>query len=46
MMMHEGHVVFQGTPDELRGASDPIVQRFLRGEATADELAGINMVKR
>lgn len=46
MMMHEGKVVFQGTPDELREASDPVVQRFLRGEATADELAGINMVKR
>jgi phospholipid/cholesterol/gamma-HCH transport system ATP-binding protein len=46
MMMHDGHVVFQGTPDELREAGDPIVQRFLRGEATADELAGIHMVKR
>lgn len=46
MMMYEGHLVFQGTPAELREAPDPIVQRFLRGEATADELAGINMVKR
>jgi phospholipid/cholesterol/gamma-HCH transport system ATP-binding protein len=42
MMLHEGHVVMQGTPEDFRESPDPIVQRFLRGEATADELSGIN----
>jgi phospholipid/cholesterol/gamma-HCH transport system ATP-binding protein len=41
VMMHEGHIRFQGTPEELRSSADPIVQRFLRGEASEEELAGI-----
>jgi phospholipid/cholesterol/gamma-HCH transport system ATP-binding protein len=45
VMLHEGKVAFQGTPDELRRSSDPVVQRFLRGEATADELAAIEAVR-
>jgi phospholipid/cholesterol/gamma-HCH transport system ATP-binding protein len=42
VMLHEGKVVFQGTPEALRDSSDPIVQQFLRGEASEAELAGIN----
>lgn len=42
VMLHDGHVVMQGTPDEFRNSPDEIVQRFLRGEATADELAEIH----
>jgi phospholipid/cholesterol/gamma-HCH transport system ATP-binding protein len=41
VMLHDGQVVMQGTPDEFRDSPDEIVQRFLRGEATADELAEI-----
>ena len=44
VMLHEGSVVFRGTPQELRKSADPIVQRFLRGEASEAEMAGINAV--
>jgi phospholipid/cholesterol/gamma-HCH transport system ATP-binding protein len=32
-MLHEGHVVFTGTPDELRAASDPFVRQFVQGSS-------------
>jgi phospholipid/cholesterol/gamma-HCH transport system ATP-binding protein len=41
VMMHEGKIIFRGTPEQLRASPDPVVQRFLRGEASEDELAGI-----
>jgi phospholipid/cholesterol/gamma-HCH transport system ATP-binding protein len=40
VMLYDGAVVTQGTPRQLRESSDPIVRRFLRGEATDEELAG------
>ncbi len=40
VMLYDGAVVMQGTPRQLRESSDPIVRRFLGGEATAEELAG------
>jgi phospholipid/cholesterol/gamma-HCH transport system ATP-binding protein len=43
VMMHEGKILFRGTPDELRASSDPVVQRFLRGEASEEELEGIRV---
>jgi len=44
VMLHEGKVAFQGSLDGLRDSADPIVQQFLRGEATPEELAGIRSV--
>lgn len=41
VMLHEGHVVMQGLPEEFRRATNPVVQRFLRGEASDEELAAI-----
>ncbi|MHC4142816.1 MAG: ATP-binding cassette domain-containing protein [Planctomycetota bacterium] len=41
VMLYDGAVVMQGTPRQLRESTDPVVQRFLRGEATAEELAGV-----
>ncbi len=41
IMLHDGHVVMQGSPDDFRHSPNEVVQRFLRGEATADELAAI-----
>ncbi len=41
VMLHEGHVQMEGTPEEFRRAEDPIVRRFLRGEASDEELAAI-----
>ncbi len=46
VMMHEGQIIFQGTPAELRGSDDPVIQRFLRGEASADELAFIRAMQK
>jgi phospholipid/cholesterol/gamma-HCH transport system ATP-binding protein len=45
VMMHEGRILFQGSPQELKASDDPVVQRFLRGEASADELAGIRALR-
>ncbi len=44
VMLHEGHVVLAGTPDLFRASTDPIVGRFLRGEASDDELRAIREV--
>ncbi len=41
VMLYDGHVVLQGDPESVRESQDPVVQRFLRGEATADELGAI-----
>jgi phospholipid/cholesterol/gamma-HCH transport system ATP-binding protein len=40
VMLYDGAVVMQGTPRQLRESPEPVVKRFLRGEATAEELAG------
>ena len=32
VMLFEGRVVAQGTPEELRASADPLVQQFLKGE--------------
>lgn len=41
VMLYDGRVVVQGVPEVLRACDNPVVQRFLRGEATPEELAGI-----
>jgi ABC-type uncharacterized transport system ATPase subunit len=41
VMLHEGRVVMEGTPEEFRRSPNPAVQRFLRGEATQEDLADI-----
>lgn len=45
VMLHEGLVRLVGTPEEFRTTTDPVVQRFLRGEASDDELAAIRAVQ-
>lgn len=32
-MLHEGRVVFTGTPDEARSTSDPMVRQFIEGSS-------------
>ncbi len=39
VMLHEGQLIFDGTPDEIRTTDDPIVKRFVLGEADEQELA-------
>ncbi|MBM4114803.1 MAG: ABC transporter ATP-binding protein [Phycisphaerae bacterium] len=41
VLMHEGTIRFEGTAAELRGCTDPVVRRFLQGEASPEELAEI-----
>jgi phospholipid/cholesterol/gamma-HCH transport system ATP-binding protein len=41
VLMHEGSVRFEGSADELRACTDPVVHRFLQGEASPEELAEI-----
>jgi phospholipid/cholesterol/gamma-HCH transport system ATP-binding protein len=35
-MIHEGRIIFQGTPDEIRSAGDPRVRDFIEGNASED----------
>lgn len=44
VMLHEGHVELEGSPDDFRRSDDPVVRRFLRGEASEDELRAIRAV--
>lgn len=44
VMLHEGRVVLEGSPDEFRASTDPIVSRFLRGEASEEDLRAIREV--
>ena len=39
VMLHEGKIIFDGSPQEVQSCADPIVQRFVQGEATDEELA-------
>ncbi len=41
VMLHEGKVIFDGIPDEVRTSDNPIVHRFVAGEAGEQELAGL-----
>jgi len=45
VMLFEGHLIFDGTPDELRASEDQRVKRFVLGEADEQELAGLKTVK-
>ena len=37
-MLHQGHIVALGTPEELRASDDPIVKQFLNREADEEEV--------
>ncbi len=39
VMLYDGQVVMRGSPVEMRCSPNPIVQRFLHGEAPDDDLA-------
>jgi phospholipid/cholesterol/gamma-HCH transport system ATP-binding protein len=41
VMLHDGKVIFDGTPDEVRTSDNPVVHRFVVGEAGEQELAGL-----
>ncbi|MFH0910012.1 MAG: ABC transporter ATP-binding protein [Planctomycetota bacterium] len=33
VMLHEGRIVGEGTPEEVRNTTDPLLRQFIRGEA-------------
>jgi phospholipid/cholesterol/gamma-HCH transport system ATP-binding protein len=45
VMMHEGKVLLEGEPEAFRTSADPVVSRFLKGEANPEELAEIARVQ-
>jgi phospholipid/cholesterol/gamma-HCH transport system ATP-binding protein len=45
VMLHEGKVRLEGGPEAFRASQDPVVARFLKGEANPEELAEINRVQ-
>ena len=42
VMLFDGKLRFDGTPDEIRACKEPIVQQFIRGEASEAELAQLD----
>jgi len=42
VMLHEGHIVIDGSPREIQQSENPIVKRFVAGEASPQELATLN----
>jgi phospholipid/cholesterol/gamma-HCH transport system ATP-binding protein len=41
VMLHEGKLVFDGTPQEVQRSENPVVRNFVLGEASEQELAGL-----
>jgi phospholipid/cholesterol/gamma-HCH transport system ATP-binding protein len=41
VMLRQGKIVFDGTPADIRTSQDPIVRRFVNGEASEAELASL-----
>jgi phospholipid/cholesterol/gamma-HCH transport system ATP-binding protein len=41
VMLNEGHIIFDGTPEEIQKSEEPIVKRFVLGEASEQELASL-----
>lgn len=41
VMLHEGKLIFDGTSDEIQKSDEPVVQRFVAGEAGDQELASL-----
>lgn len=42
VMLKDGYVIFDGTPQEIQASTDPAVKRFVVGEASEQELAALN----
>ena len=42
VMIHNSKLIFDGTPQQIRESQDQIIHHFVTGEATEEELAGLN----
>jgi phospholipid/cholesterol/gamma-HCH transport system ATP-binding protein len=43
VMLYESHLVFDGTPTEIKASKDPIITHFVQGKATAKELGSLTI---
>jgi len=43
VMLHEGKIVFDGTPDQIKASDVDVVKRFVLGEAGENELAALRI---
>lgn len=43
VMLHEGKLIFDGTPDEIQRTDNAIVRQFVEGEASEKDLAALRM---
>jgi phospholipid/cholesterol/gamma-HCH transport system ATP-binding protein len=43
VMLHEGHIIFDGTPEQIQTSENEHVKRFVQGEAGEHELATLNL---
>ena len=43
VMLHEGHFIFDGTPEEMETSDVKIVRQFVEGRAEDEQLAGIRL---
>lgn len=41
LLMHEGKIICDGTPEQVRATDNAIVQRFINGDANTEDLANI-----
>jgi phospholipid/cholesterol/gamma-HCH transport system ATP-binding protein len=42
VMLHEGKIIFDGTPEEIQRTDDRIVHQFVVGEASKEEIAELD----
>ncbi|HZL35368.1 MAG TPA: ABC transporter ATP-binding protein [Tepidisphaeraceae bacterium] len=42
VMLHQGNFIFDGTTEQIQSSPDPIIQRFVKGEAGEEELASLD----
>jgi phospholipid/cholesterol/gamma-HCH transport system ATP-binding protein len=42
VMLHEGRLIFDGSPDEIKSTDNDVVRRFVTGAADEEELASLN----
>jgi phospholipid/cholesterol/gamma-HCH transport system ATP-binding protein len=42
VMLHEGQIVYDGTPHQILEEENPVVRRFVMGEASEQELASLD----
>jgi phospholipid/cholesterol/gamma-HCH transport system ATP-binding protein len=42
VMLHEAHLIFDGTPEQIRQSKEPIISHFVNGIATPEELGALS----